>query len=154
MAAPSRKASDGRIKLGEVRNPDGRNQYTYRRDFDKTVVGLLEGELTEKESQDLPEWARELISPEMTRGEVFAVIAVSGALRGDEKQFFELLKRVWPAPAALKAPEEVPEEPEPWKERREGQKLEEVLGPDLMGQVRAKLALSLMRQPKEGDRKS
>jgi hypothetical protein len=154
MASPSRKASDGRIKLGEVRNPEGRNQYTYRRDFDKTVVGLLEGELTEKEAQGLPEWARELISPEMTRGEVFAVIAVSGALRGDEKQFFELLKRVWPAPAGPKAPEDVPEEPEPWKERREGQQLEDILPPELMHEIRQHIAYSLMRQPSEGDRKS
>ena len=124
-AAASRKRSGkvvGRpIQPGEIRNPEGRNQYTYRRDFEKAIVALLDGELTEKQAQVLPEWVRELISPGMTRGEVVAVIAVFGALRGDEKQLSALLKRVWPAPAALKAPEEVPEEPLPWKERREGQ---------------------------------
>jgi hypothetical protein len=41
----------------------------------------------------------------------------------------------------------VPEEPEPWRELREGQQLEEILGPDLMREVRAKMAMSLQRQP-------
>ena len=29
------------IQLGEVRNPEGRNQYSYRRDFEATVDALL-----------------------------------------------------------------------------------------------------------------
>jgi hypothetical protein len=61
------KAAGRRIQPGEVRNPEGRNQYTYRRDFEKTVVRLLEGELKPEGLQALPEWARELVSPEMRR---------------------------------------------------------------------------------------
>jgi hypothetical protein len=53
MASPSRKALEGRIQPGEVRNPEGRNQYSYRRDFEKTVGQLLEGELKEREAEEL-----------------------------------------------------------------------------------------------------
>ncbi|MBW2696340.1 MAG: hypothetical protein JRE70_07690 [Deltaproteobacteria bacterium] len=87
----------GPAKPGEVRNPEGKNQYTYRKDFEKSIGDLLNGELTEAEAESLPEWIREVVEPGMTRGDALAAISVHGALRGDEKRHTELMKRLYPA---------------------------------------------------------
>ena len=33
------------IQPGEVRNPEGKNQYTYKRDFERTIDCLLAGQV-------------------------------------------------------------------------------------------------------------
>jgi hypothetical protein len=83
------------IRPGEVRNPEGRNQYTYRRDFETSIGRLLNGELTDAEAEQVPEWVQALVNPGMARGEALAHITVLGALRG-EKHLLEALKRIWP----------------------------------------------------------
>lgn len=86
------------VKPGEVRNPTGKNQYTYRRDFERTIDELLAGDLTPEHAELIPEKLREMISsmPAMTRGKAIALITMAGALGGDEKQLPEVLKRLWP----------------------------------------------------------
>lgn len=49
-----------------------------------------------------------------------------------------------PAPAAPRPSEKVAEEPEPWRERREGMELEKTLPPELMAQLRFHVGQSLM----------
>jgi hypothetical protein len=83
------------IRPGEVRNLEGRNQYTYRRDFETRIGRLLNGELTDAEAEQVPEWVQALVNPGMARGEALAHITVLGALRG-EKHLLEALKRIWP----------------------------------------------------------
>ena len=46
-------------KPGEVRNPTGINQHTYRRDFERTIDALLKGELSPEEAESVPEWVRD-----------------------------------------------------------------------------------------------
>jgi hypothetical protein len=104
MTDPASSKANGKERLrgkpivpGEVRNPEGRNQWTYRRDFEQTIAKLLDGELSAEEAENTPEWVRDIVEPGMTRGAALAAIAVTGALRGEGKHFEELLKRVWPA---------------------------------------------------------
>lgn len=114
MAAPGELIADsrkGRAKLpdgfipivpGEVRNPKGNNQYTYKRNFENSIDTLLAGEVTEEYLELVPPNVRALIDERMaagdklTRGEVLALITVAGAFKGDEKQLPEVLKRLWP----------------------------------------------------------
>jgi hypothetical protein len=98
MSAAPTSRGDGRFQPGEVRNPEGKNQWTYRRNFEKAVSALLSGELTEADAVVLPSWVKGSIHDGMSRGEAIATIAVQGALRGDVKYLAELLKRVWATP--------------------------------------------------------
>ena len=90
------------IAPGEVRNPKGNNQYTYKRNFENSIDKLLAGDVTDEYLNLVPSHVRELIDARMaagdklTRGEVLALITVAGAFQGDEKQLPEVLKRLWP----------------------------------------------------------
>ena len=84
------------IQPGQVLNPAGANQYTYKRDFELTIDRLLKGELSPEEVETVPSWVRGLVTAGMTRGEALAAVTVAGALRGDSKHLAAVLKRVWP----------------------------------------------------------
>ena len=86
----------GRIRPGEVRNPHGRNQYSYRRDFERTPDKLLAGELTDDELGNVAEVARDLVEPGMSRGDAIARVLVGSALHGEQKCLLEVVKRLWP----------------------------------------------------------
>ncbi len=85
------------IVPGQVLNPKGRNQWSYREDFEHAIGKLLKGKLSDEEAKIIPEWMREIAGEGMTRGEALATITIGGALRGDEHWAKEALKRVWPA---------------------------------------------------------
>jgi uncharacterized protein YoaH (UPF0181 family) len=91
-----REANLQPIQPGQVLNPEGVNQYTYKRDFELTIDALLKGELSPEEAQSVPEWVQDVVSPGMTRGAALAAVTVTGALRGDSKHLVAVLKRVWP----------------------------------------------------------
>jgi hypothetical protein len=55
------------IRPGLVLNPEGKNQFTYRRDFENTIGKLLSGEPTEDEAAAVPEWIRGIVASGMTR---------------------------------------------------------------------------------------
>ena len=78
--SPSRKGSDGRIRSGEVRNPEGKNQHSYRADVERTVTAHIKGELSDEDVEELPSWIRRTIKPGMKRGEALAVLTIEGAL--------------------------------------------------------------------------
>ena len=123
MAQQGRVQNLKPIQPGAVRNPEGRNQYSYRRDFEATVDALLRS-VYKFETENLKpgegEMARCVVCNLMgcdtraglnlyahlhclseldgkTRGEVIGLVAVQRALSGDEKMLTELLKRMWPA---------------------------------------------------------
>lgn len=68
------------IRPGEIRNPEGRNQWTARRAFEQAVQSLLAEET---------EGGR-------TRGERLAEHALQLAEGGNERLLVEVLKRLWP----------------------------------------------------------
>jgi len=89
---------------GEVRNPEGHNQYTYRRKFERAVEELLTGDIpdaaAEKLIQLIPEAARpalQAMGTDVTPGEALAICVIAQSLTGDEKARAEVLRRVWPA---------------------------------------------------------
>jgi hypothetical protein len=105
-------------KPGEVRNPKGINQYTYRRDFEASIDKLLRSPmadtLTEPKDQTQPcaycggEAADALLDhtlyvhrdcserfTKMTRGEVLAHTTMRRAMAGEIKMLPEVLKRLW-----------------------------------------------------------
>jgi hypothetical protein len=84
------------IQPGEVRNPKGINQHTYRRDFERTIDALLRGEISPEERNLLPPLVRTSVLPGMTRGEALASATVAAAFALDEKHLANVLKRVWP----------------------------------------------------------
>ncbi len=84
------------IQPGQVLNPKGANQYTYKRDFELTIGRLLKGELSPEEMEAVPGWVRDLITPGVTRGEAIAAVTLAGALRGDPKHLMAVLERLWP----------------------------------------------------------
>ena len=94
------KLPDGFVPIapGEVRNPKGNNQYTYKRNFERAIDSLLCGDITPEHLAFIPESVRPLIEAQgdMSRGEVMALITVIGGLSGDEKQLESVLKRLWP----------------------------------------------------------
>jgi hypothetical protein len=102
---------DGRIRPGEVRNPEGRNQYTYRREIEQNALDLLDGELPPDQLEDLPQWVQKAIKAGMTRGEAIVAIMIAGALRGERPYFQEALKRVWPVEPTDSGANE---QPVPW----------------------------------------
>jgi len=86
-------------KPGEVRNPKGINQYTYRGDFERSIDALLKGKLSGPEIEDLklPDHIRHVVEAgEVTRGEVIAMITVAGAMMGEKERLAEVLARLWP----------------------------------------------------------
>ena len=111
------------IQPGEVRNPKGINQYSYRQDFEKTVDALLASKVEySREPIDLDEgkkvacivcglrkcdvflggfrYGHESCIQGLegkTRGEVIGEITVRLAMCGDEKMLPDVLKRLWPA---------------------------------------------------------
>lgn len=123
MARQGRVENLKPVQPGEVRNPEGRNQYSYRRDFEATVDSLLrsvyefapeelepgEGEMARclvcnlfgcDTRAGLNIYAHQDCLCELdgkTRGEVIGLVAVQRALAGDNKMLSEILKRVWPA---------------------------------------------------------
>jgi hypothetical protein len=114
-------------KPGEVRNPEGRNQYSYRRDFEATIDAVLRSVYKfEPEALEPGEgktarclvcslfgcdtraglniYAHQGCLSELdgkTRGEVIGLVAVQRALTGDDRMLPEILKRVWPAPKPI-----------------------------------------------------
>ena len=107
------------VRPGQVLNPEGRNQFTYRRDFEATIQRLAEGkwsgEVEDCEDADARCWLCDLrrcehyatgIGPvhskcleqvrEMNVGEILARVALQRALKGDEKLLTETLRRFWP----------------------------------------------------------
>jgi len=98
-----RKAKGGSANLmppvapGEVRNPKGINQYTYKRKFENMIDKLCNGSISDKDLKSLPSWVRDAIEPGMSGGEALAKVSFLGALAGDGKMHPELLKRIYPA---------------------------------------------------------
>ncbi len=111
-----------RFAPGQIGNPEGRNQYTYRRDFELAIADLLKG-VFEFRRELVPDHegakARCLICNalqctlyvgqnmyahagcidqigELTRGQVIALITVQRAMAGDEKMLPTVLDRLWP----------------------------------------------------------
>ena len=86
------------IKPGEVRNPVGRNQYSYRRDFERAADALLRGVATEGERRrlGLDDDLLALIPEDATRGEILAFVTILRAEAGDEKVYAEVMARLWP----------------------------------------------------------
>lgn len=110
------------VKPGQKLNPEGRNQYTYRRDFELAIDELLKG---------VYEFRREVVEDsegeqvrcilcnlrncnlyvghqmyahkgcidqidQLTRGQVIALVTVQRAMAGDEKMLPTVLDRLWP----------------------------------------------------------
>jgi hypothetical protein len=108
------------IQRGEVRNPSGRNQFTYRREFEAAIQRLAEGKY-EGRTQPIDDasarcWYCQLpecqlqaagIGPVhgecltqvrgMTGAEALAHVGFRKGLAGDEKFWPELARRFWPA---------------------------------------------------------
>lgn len=111
--------SPGRpIQPGQVLNPQGNNQYTYRRDFETAIDRFLAGVATrpDVEAAQIPEHIRKDITAETTRAEVIARVLVSGAMAGDSKLLLEVVKRLRPVTSKheLSVPDEpAPSQPEP-----------------------------------------
>ena len=84
------------IQPGQVLNPRGNNQYSYKRDFERTIDALLRGEISRDEIELLPPLVRTSVQPGMTRGEALASATVAAAFALEEKHLANVLKRVWP----------------------------------------------------------
>jgi len=67
-------------KPGDVRNPKGHNQYTYRKDFEKHIDDLC----------------REMVNNKEPRAKVLARKALELAEEGDSRALTEVLARMWP----------------------------------------------------------
>lgn len=114
------------IKPGQVLNPKGINQYTYRADFENAISRFLK-DPAELVTSPVPEessvlrraecllcglcgvdvfvqqgfYAHEqcieqIQSSDLTRGEAIALISIRRALAGDEKVLPAVLDRLWP----------------------------------------------------------
>jgi hypothetical protein len=87
------------FKKGDVGNPEGRNQYTYRREFEEAIARLAKGKLLdgELEALNLPDFIAHLIdsSEEMTRGEIIAFVTMFKAMQGGKDGLSEALARLW-----------------------------------------------------------
>ena len=88
------------VKAGDPPlNPEGRNQYTYRREFETTITNLLKGKLTKPEldALDLPPYILHIAeSGELKRGELIAIVTVYRAMKADKDGMAEALARLWP----------------------------------------------------------
>ena len=93
------------IRKGEVKNPLGRNQYSYRRDFETAIQGLLTGETTPEELErvGVPKDVRDLIPEGATRGEVLAIVTVHLAMKGEARHLADTLDRLWPKKVGVEA---------------------------------------------------
>ena len=83
------------ILPGQVLNPTGRNQFSYRRDFERTIERLLRSPAAGS-LEHAPEWMIDAVEPGMSKGEALAAATVAGALAGDLKHLGTVLKRIWP----------------------------------------------------------
>ena len=106
------------IRRGEVRNPSGRNQYSYRRDFQAAIQRLADGTFVGRDQAcadraaacsfcGLPQCERlaaglgaihaECLEQvrSMKGGEILAHVAWRQALSGDSRMLPEALKRFW-----------------------------------------------------------
>ena len=121
MAAKKKAASGKRseatpvrgkpIEPGQVLNPEGRNQYSYRRDNEETITRVLRGSrpegIREAVRKTVPESSHVLLDSLLdelgerpTTGEVMGVLTVVHALSWDDQRHVaEVLKRIWPATA-------------------------------------------------------
>lgn len=121
---------DTRFKPGEIANPEGRNQYTYRRDFELAIDELLKGvyefrrEVVEDKEGDAAHCLlcafshcdvyvghglyahRDCIDQieSLTRGQVIALVTVQKAILGDEKMLPVVLERLWPKTTKIELP--------------------------------------------------
>ena len=130
MAHPGSENLRSPWKPGETGNPEGRNQYTYRRDFELAIDELLKG---------VYEFRREVVEDNegaqvacilcglkgcnlyvghqlyahgacvdqidsLTRGQVIALVTVQRAMAGDEKMLPTVLDRLWPKVTKLELP--------------------------------------------------
>ncbi len=107
------------VRPGQVRNPTGKNQFSYRRDFEATIQRLAEGKYdprVQENSDDtakcwycqLPDCEKLAASlgavhdeclervREMTGGELLAHVGFQKAISGDEKYWSEYAARFWP----------------------------------------------------------
>ena len=88
-------------------NPKGNNQYTYRRDFERSITLLLKGNLREEEVEalNLPDYILHIAeSGALTRGELIAVITVYKAMQGNKDGMAEALGRLWPKTTKIELP--------------------------------------------------
>jgi hypothetical protein len=93
-----------RLRVARIRPPtpdprsctsaEGTNQYSYRREFERTIDVLFKGELSPEEAKAVPDWVRDLIAPGMTRREAMATVTFAGALRDDSRLLLALLERM------------------------------------------------------------
>ena len=134
MATAQQLANLRPAKLGEVRNPEGRNQYSYRRDFERAMARLAQGGVGLRTAPFEPGRSRsepcgwcalplagrddgvvvEELGPmhaacvarvrERTRGELLARLLWGKALRGEEWAAKLLAARLWPERLELVAP--------------------------------------------------
>ncbi len=44
------------FKSGDVGNPEGKNQYSYKRECEQTIDALLKGEVSPEEAEAVPAW--------------------------------------------------------------------------------------------------
>jgi len=103
----SRKASNnaGHANLippkpGEVRNPEGRNQYTYRREFERQFQQAMTGEFPEELRQLLPSHIQKTIPKGAPASVALLWVMLSRAtLDSSDKVIIDLMKRLLPAEA-------------------------------------------------------
>jgi hypothetical protein len=96
---------------GEVANPKGHNQYTYKQRFENSVDRLLNGDIDERYLEVIPEVARPFlqdIPDDWEVGDVLAIVTLVKALSGDEKALSEALKRIWPSNEKLQVEDNRP----------------------------------------------
>jgi hypothetical protein len=94
-SGPDRNA-DGTWRPGVVANPQGKNQWDYRRAFEDAITRLMRGEITTELLEFVPEYMRPLVSEDMEMGEFIALQQAVRTLQGDEKAVSESLARIWP----------------------------------------------------------
>jgi hypothetical protein len=103
MCPPSQRSLDNLIppKPGEVRNPEGHNQYTSARgDFERWFCREVTGELSEAdeiEALKLPPHMRRMVETgEVSRGRLIATGLVFRAMQGEKDAVAEVLARLSP----------------------------------------------------------
>jgi hypothetical protein len=98
LAADPTRNADGTWKPGVAPNPVGTNQYTYRRNFERSIDRMLNGEISPELLDLVPETVQRMIQDgaDLTTGEVIALCQIVRTLEGDEKATAESLARIWP----------------------------------------------------------
>ena len=83
------------IQPGQVLNPEGINQYSYRKAFEGSMTKLLQAPLGEL-LEFVPESVKPHIPEDASAAEVIALMQLVGTLEGSEKPFAASLERIWP----------------------------------------------------------